>query len=137
MGTVSIICIYFFTVSWSDPLYLNVQSKATLMQAISRDATFLQTNEVMDYSMLVGQCDDKKTLYLGIIGKTKIGILPQQSQRIVSLTILFFVLTDYIRTYTFDKKIESMVKQSVLIGSQPTIVNPKQYKERFSNAMER
>lgn len=39
-----------------------------LMQAISRDASFLQANEVMDYSMLVGQCDEKKTLYLGIIG---------------------------------------------------------------------
>lgn len=41
----------------------------SIMEAIDRDATFLQTNEVMDYSMLVGQSDEKKTLFLGIIGE--------------------------------------------------------------------
>lgn len=58
-----------FTVSWSDPLYITMKSKSILVAAIRRDATFLQTNDVMDYSMLVGQCNESRTLFLGIIGK--------------------------------------------------------------------
>lgn len=34
-----------------------------------RDASFLERNEVMDYSLLVGLNSDDKILVLGIIGK--------------------------------------------------------------------
>ena len=47
---------------------------------------------------------------------------------------------DYIRTYTWDKKLESWVKESAFLGSgkgEPTIITPKQYKARFRSAMER
>lgn len=56
--------------------------------------------------------------------------------------ILFFssnnLSLDYIRTYTLDKKIESLVKSN-LMGKQdlPTIVSPKLYRERFTKAMNR
>lgn len=48
--------------------------------------------------------------------------------------------TDYIRTYTWDKKLESWVKESAFLGGrggEPTIVTPKQYRQRFISAMER
>jgi len=49
--------------------------------------------------------------------------------------------TDYIRTYTWDKKLESWVKESTFLGGagkgEPTIVTPKQYRHRFLTAMER
>lgn len=48
---------------------------------------------------------------------------------------------DYIRTYTWDKKLESWVKESAFLGGagrgEPTIVTPKQYRQRFISAMER
>lgn len=48
---------------------------------------------------------------------------------------------DYIRTYTWDKKLESWVKESAFLGGagrgEPTIVTPKQYRQRFVSAMER
>lgn len=49
-------------------------------------------------------------------------------------------LSDYIRTFTFDKRLESIVKQTPLLGRQgvlPTIISPKLYRQRFSEAMER
>lgn len=51
------------------------------------------------------------------------------------------VSSDYIRTYTWDKKLESWVKESAFLGGggkgEPTIVGPKQYRQRFISAMER
>lgn len=48
---------------------------------------------------------------------------------------------DYIRTYTWDKKLESWVKDSAFLTGagkgEPTIVTPKQYRQRFLSAMER
>lgn len=50
----------------------------------------------------------------------------------------FIFITDYIRTFTWDKKIETMVKKSGLLGGQgklPTIISPEEYKNRFVAAM--
>ena len=45
---------------------------------------------------------------------------------------------DYIRTYTWDKKLESWVKDLGGAGKgEPTIVTPRQYRQRFISAMER
>lgn len=50
-------------------------------------------------------------------------------------------VADYIRTYTLDKKLESWVKDSAFLGGgtkgEPTIIGPKQYRQRFLSAMER
>ena len=62
----------------------------------------------MDYSLLVGIDEDRKEFVAGII--------------------------DYIRSYTWDKKIEMMVK-SVGGHGMPTIVSPNVYKERFCEKM--
>ena len=45
---------------------------------------------------------------------------------------------DYIRTFTWDKKLETMVKKSGLLGGLgklPTIISPDEYKKRFIAAM--
>uniref|UniRef100_A0A182P8S8 1-phosphatidylinositol-3-phosphate 5-kinase n=1 Tax=Anopheles epiroticus TaxID=199890 RepID=A0A182P8S8_9DIPT len=104
----------FIQMSWTNPLYILSHSKTVLKEAITRDAGFLERNEVMDYSLLVGLESSEKNLVIGII--------------------------DYIRTYTLDKKFESMIKQSGLMGGHgklPTVVSPKMYKSRFIVAMER
>lgn len=100
--------------SWSKPLYILTHSNTILKEAINRDSSFLEKNDVMDYSLLVGLDSKENLLVLGII--------------------------DYIRTYTFDKKLESLVKQSGLLGGQgklPTVISPKLYKQRFAEAMEK
>lgn len=49
-------------------------------------------------------------------------------------------IADYIRTFTLDKRVESIVKQSGFLGGKgkdPTVVNPERYKQRFIDAMDR
>lgn len=68
----------------------------------------------MDYSLVIGLDEDDKSLIVGII--------------------------DCIRTFTWDKKLESWVKERGLVGGgskEPTVITPRQYKNRFREAMER
>ncbi|XP_005181106.2 putative 1-phosphatidylinositol 3-phosphate 5-kinase [Musca domestica] len=104
----------FVQMSWLKPLYILTHSKVVLKDAIHRDASFLEKNQVMDYSLLVGLDDKNGVLVLGII--------------------------DYIRTFTFDKKVESFVKQTGILGGMgklPTIIPPERYRMRFADAMDR
>ncbi|VVC36576.1 Hypothetical protein CINCED_3A016117 [Cinara cedri] len=94
------------------PLYVHSHSKIILNQAINEDTEFLSSQFIMDYSLLVGLDEDSNEFVLGII--------------------------DYIRTFTWDKKIETIVKKSGLLGGQgklPTIISPEEYKSRFVTAM--
>lgn len=100
--------------SCDSPLYIRPHSKAVLNKAIEKDTKFLADNCVMDYSLLVGLEPNSDELVLGII--------------------------DYIRTFTWDKKLETMVKKSGILGGQgklPTIVSPEEYRARFIAAMHR
>lgn len=101
--------------SWTNPLYILTHSRTVLKDAIERDSSFLEKNEVMDYSLLVGLDNKERLLVVGII--------------------------DYIRTFTLDKKVESILKQSVMMGGGhgklPTVIKPKNYKTRFIEAMDR
>ncbi|XP_070187506.1 1-phosphatidylinositol 3-phosphate 5-kinase-like isoform X2 [Littorina saxatilis] len=100
--------------SVDSPLYLRPHSKSVLKTAITNDSMFLSTNLVMDYSLLVGLDEVTKELVVGII--------------------------DYIRTFTWDKKLEMVIKGSGILGGQgkmPTVVSPQLYRNRFLEAMER
>lgn len=47
---------------------------------------------------------------------------------------------DYIRTFTWDKRLETFVKSSGILGGQgkmPTVVSPELYRTRFCEAMNR
>lgn len=53
---------------------------------------------------------------------------------------MVLIRLDFIRTFTWDKKLESWVKERGLVGGgvkEPTVVSPRQYKNRFREAMER
>ncbi|KAI0323076.1 hypothetical protein OF83DRAFT_10696 [Amylostereum chailletii] len=97
------------------PFYLREHSKRILRGALFNDSKFLADINVMDYSLVVGVDSQKNELVVGIV--------------------------DYVRTYTWDKKLESWVKESAFLGGagkgEPTIVTPKQYRQRFLSAMER
>ncbi|XP_066922727.1 1-phosphatidylinositol 3-phosphate 5-kinase-like isoform X3 [Clytia hemisphaerica] len=96
------------------PLFIRGHSKAILSKAIHNDTEFLSTNMVMDYSLLVGIDEARMKLVVGII--------------------------DYIRTYTWDKKLESYVKSTGILGGagkMPTVVSPDLYRTRFTEAMQR
>ena len=73
-----------------------------------------------------------KELVIGIVGRSRL------RHRIFTFSDGF---EDYIRTYTWDKKLESWVKESAFLGGagkgEPTIVTPRQYRQRFITAMER
>lgn len=103
--------------------------------ALWNDSKFLAKLNIMDYSLLVAVDSENNDLIVGIVGGFEFGFEVQNSKLHNS------VLIDYIRTYTWDKRLESWVKESTFLGGgpqrEPTIVTPKQYKARFRAAMER
>ncbi|KIY69350.1 hypothetical protein CYLTODRAFT_420748 [Cylindrobasidium torrendii FP15055 ss-10] len=98
---------------YKSPFYLREHSKRILRGALYNDSKFLADINVMDYSLVCGVDSQNNELVIGIV--------------------------DYIRTYTWDKKLESWVKESAWGAGrgEPTIVTPKQYRQRFIGAMER
>jgi len=85
------------------PFYLREHAKRIFRAAIYNDTLFLSNLNIMDYSLVVGVDTKRKELVVGIV--------------------------DYIRTFTWDKKLESWVKDSTFLGGpgkgEPTIVTPK------------
>ncbi|KAI9091886.1 hypothetical protein DFS34DRAFT_634485 [Phlyctochytrium arcticum] len=99
---------------YESPLFIREHSKKLLRASLWNDTLFLSKLNVMDYSLLVGIDAERSELVVGIV--------------------------DYIRTFTWDKKLESWVKESAFLGGggkEPTIISPRQYKNRFREAMER
>lgn len=95
------------------PINLTESSRALLRMAVFNDTLFLAGLEVVDYSLLVGVDEERKELVVGII--------------------------DYIRQYTWDKRLETGVKSVGMIAgkSLPTVISPESYQLRFRMAMER
>jgi 1-phosphatidylinositol-3-phosphate 5-kinase len=87
-------------------------SKRILRTALYNDTLFLSNLNVMDYSLVVGVDVDRHELVVGIV--------------------------DYIRTFTWDKKLESWVKDTPFLGGagkgEPTIVTPKQCESSVDHA---
>ena len=92
------------------PLFIHARSKHILNECIENDSRFLASISVMDYSLLVGVDKDNQELVLGII--------------------------DYVRPFTWDKKLERVVK-SVVSSELPTILEPRLYRDRFCEAMDK
>ena len=92
----------------TDPIAIGRESFQTLERAIRADVAFLESQNVMDYSLLVG-----------IDGS------PERREVVVRVI-------DYLRQYTWDKQIESAVKSGVpSYGGAPTVLSPAKYARRF------
>lgn len=111
--------IYSLTpVIYESPLFVGQHSKRVLRHSLWNDTLFLAKMNVMDYSLVIGIDEKNRNLILGIIG----------------ILITLSSDLDFIRTYTWDKKLESWVKERGLVGGgtkEPTIVTPRQYKNRY------
>ncbi|KAG8432772.1 hypothetical protein GDO86_017131 [Hymenochirus boettgeri] len=97
-----------------NPLYIRSHCKSVLRASIHSDSHFLSSHLIIDYSLLVGRDDTTDELVVGII--------------------------DYIRTFTWDKKLEMVVKSTGILGGQgkmPTVVSPELYRTRFCEAMDK
>jgi 1-phosphatidylinositol-3-phosphate 5-kinase len=101
----------FLRYSFDNPFYIKYHAKYVLMKAIESDTEFLSDKFVMDYSLLCGLDPVNNQIIVGII--------------------------DYIRTFTWDKKIETALKTIGGSGRMPTIVSPENYRTRFISAIER
>lgn len=93
----------------NSPVYVRNHSDSILGSSISNDTLFCSKQNVMDYSLIVGLYEERKELMVGII--------------------------DYIRTYTWDKKLESWIKDRG--KHKPTVMVPKHYRNRFRASIQR
>ncbi|KAJ4373961.1 Mitochondrial distribution and morphology protein 12 [Neocucurbitaria cava] len=91
------------------PIFVREHTKKLLKSSVWNDTLFLSQNNVMDYSLMAGFDDTNREIIVGII--------------------------DCIRTYTWDKKLESWIKDRG--KNKPTITSPKDYRNRFRIAMEK
>jgi 1-phosphatidylinositol-3-phosphate 5-kinase len=99
---------------YESPLFAREHSKKLLRASVFNDTLFLARQNVMDYSLMIAIDEVRKELVVGII--------------------------DCIRTYTWDKKLESYIKDRGFAGggrNRPTVTSPKEYKSRFREAMAR
>ena len=99
---------------YESPLFAREHSKKLLRASVWNDTLFLARQNVMDYSLMIAVDARRKEIVVGII--------------------------DCIRTYTWDKKLESWIKDRGFAGggrNRPTVTSPKEYKSRFREAMAR
>lgn len=94
---------------YESPLFSREHSKRILRASVWNDTLFLSRQNVMDYSLMIAIDENRKELVIGII--------------------------DCIRTYTWDKKLETWIKDRG--KNRPTVTSPREYKNRFREAMER
>ncbi|KXL50265.1 hypothetical protein M433DRAFT_35456, partial [Acidomyces richmondensis BFW] len=92
---------------FESPLFVREHARRLLQASVWNDTMFLSKQNVMDYSLMAGFDDARKELIVGII--------------------------DCIRTYTWDKKLESWIKDRG--KNKPTITSPKDYRNRFRVSM--
>ncbi|KAM3419221.1 hypothetical protein BST61_g5162 [Cercospora zeina] len=92
---------------FESPLFVREHSRKLLQASVFNDTLWLCKQNVMDYSLMAGFDDTRKELVVGII--------------------------DCIRTYTWDKKLESWIKDRG--KNKPTITSPKDYRNRFRVSM--
>ncbi|KAI9026204.1 hypothetical protein DFJ74DRAFT_663537 [Hyaloraphidium curvatum] len=98
---------------YKEPFFLHPTDKSLLRASLQNDTLFFTKCNIMDYSLLVGVDHASSQLVVGVV--------------------------DYIRTFTWDKKLESWVKETGILGGgrDPTIVGPRLYRSRFREAMEK
>lgn len=92
-----------------ESIALRPKNKKFCEQAFENDIKFLQKYNLIDYSLLLIIDVNKLEIRMGII--------------------------DYLREYTWDKKVENYAKTISKGGAVPTIICPEEYAKRFLEAM--
>ncbi|KAI3422506.1 hypothetical protein GPALN_013012 [Globodera pallida] len=96
---------------WRNQIYVSTHSKTAISQAIINDSHFLADQGIMDYSLLAGVCrGEEDEVIIGIV--------------------------DYMRTFTFDKKVESAIKNAIPLTNSSTVISPELYCRRFYEAID-
>ncbi|OQS02638.1 Phosphatidylinositol-3-phosphate5- kinase (Fab-like, PIPK-A1), partial [Thraustotheca clavata] len=91
------------------PLPMQESAMILMKEAILHDTAFLSSQDVTDYSLLIGYDHEKQEIIAGII--------------------------DYIVKYDLLKRLEHHGKRLLQDEGEITILNPKQYTKRFRTAM--
>jgi 1-phosphatidylinositol-3-phosphate 5-kinase len=89
------------------PIFAREHTLKLLKASVWNDTLFLSKQNVMDYSLMAGFEDEAREIVVGVI--------------------------DCIRTYTWDKKLETWIKDRG--KNKPTVTSPKDYRNRFRVAM--
>ncbi|ELP90741.1 phosphatidylinositol-4-phosphate 5-kinase, putative [Entamoeba invadens IP1] len=87
------------------PIVIDKAKKEDMMDLIIEDTKMLEKGDIMDYSLIVGRDEMTQQICVGII--------------------------DFLRTFTWDKQIESFVKKIIALGESPTVINPELYRNRL------
>ena len=93
----------------NEPLPIKRSLYDLMIVAVQNDTLILSMIEIVDYSLLIRIIYDENEK----INYIRIGII------------------DYIRKYTWDKKLEHYIKMVLNGFADPTIINPDHYKNRF------
>jgi len=117
-------------------LKFTAKDKKTLMDQISRDCSYLESGEIMDYSFLVGvhYVDKSKFQYnpkretLNYWTKDYGGILSSDME-----CIYFVGIIDFLTPYGWKKLMETSWKRMYTEESTLSAVNPILYRNRFEN----
>jgi len=88
------------------PILLNRKLANLLHICINNDTLCLQKYNIVDYSLLM--------------------IINKKSKRIR------FGIIDYLQMYTLEKYFETQLKKAINLGANPTIIEPKAYRMRFT-----
>jgi 1-phosphatidylinositol-3-phosphate 5-kinase len=89
------------------PIFAREHTLKLLKASVWNDTLFLSKQNVMDYSLMAGFEDEAREIVVGVI--------------------------DCIRTYTWDKKLETWIKDRG--KNKPTVTSPRDYRNRFRVAM--
>ena len=111
-----------------EPVFIDSNVYDRLKIALYNDTNYLKKLEVVDYSLLIIFDDKENKNKDNNVFENQIDYLfskKENENRIIKLGII-----DYIRKYTWDKKVESIGK-TLFYRENPTIVEPNVYSDRF------
>jgi 1-phosphatidylinositol-3-phosphate 5-kinase len=107
----------------NEPIPLEKDLYGLLLVSVYNDTLFLSKMGIVDYSLL---------LYINDKNNDK----SNDKDNNLKHSLIRVGIIDYIRRYTWDKKLEHFVKTIINGFNSPTIINPKDYKERFIAAIQ-
>ena len=118
---ICVISLCAFSVMVDHPLHVRQHAKHVLTEAIVTDTHFLSSHLVMDYSLLVGVDETNKQLVVGIIGLCLSPFCVRHlGCQLITFHLVFVAFySDYIRTFTWDKKMEMYFKSNLIPGKFP------------------